>query len=503
MIRSGLVVAAVLLPALFSRGAETSAAARKPDLVLRQTIRSSQNHQFFTIPFRVPTGTVRISMQFDWTGRESRTALDVGLLGPSGFRGWSGGDKDEFTLSFADATPSYLPGPLVPGQWKLILGVPNIRSGVVSQFVARVWLDRTVASEARDPLNDFTVRSGPAWYRGDLHMHTGHSDGTCRSRLGREVPCPLFRTVEDAVQRGLDFIAITDHNTQSHYDAERELQPYFDDILLMPGREITTYNGHANLFGTERFLDFRIGTQQVPTLNAMLRRIQGLGAILSINHPSDSSGEQCMGCGWTPLSPVDYHLIQAVEVVNGRNAEGPHSGMKFWESLLNQGYRLTGIGGSDNHHPDVPVPGPGSIGYPTTVVYARTLSTPAILDGIRAGHVFIDTEGTRDRLLEYTVTAGGESATMGDTLAVSGGPLQVDIHVKGARGAHVELTADGESVANEKNLTIDTDDMRLQIKVTEEVHHWLRLDVCDASGHRILIGNPVYLSPQYRPQMQP
>lgn len=495
MIRPGLVLAALLLLPLVSQGTEPSTAPRTPDLVLRQTIPSSQNHRFLTVPFRVLPGTLRISMQFDWTGRESRTALDVGLLGPTGFRGWSGGDKSEFTLSRDDATPSYLPGPLAPGQWQLILGVPNIRPGVVSQFVAKVWLDRTVQSEAGDPLTHITVRADPAWYRGDLHMHTGHSDGSCRSRLGHDVPCPLFRTVEDAVERGLDFIAITDHNTQSHYDAERELQPYFDNILLMPGREITTYDGHANLFGTEQFLDFRVGTRQVPTTNAMLRLVQGLGAILSINHPSTPSGEQCMGCGWTPESPVDYRLIQAVEVVNGRGAEGPHSGMKFWESLLNQGYRLTGIGGSDNHHPDVPVPGPGSIGYPTTVVYARSLSTPAIIDGIRAGHVFIDTEGTRDRFLEYTVTAGGESVAMGDTLAARGESLQVNIHVKGARGSHVELTADGESVKNEKNLTIDTDDMRLQINVAAELHRWLRLDVCDASGHRLLIGNPVYLRP--------
>jgi hypothetical protein len=486
------ILPALLLLPLLSRGAETS--ARPPDLVLRQTIRYIQNHQILTIPFQVSAGTVRISMQFNWTGRESRTALDVGLLGPTGFRGWSGGDKNEFTLALADATPSYLPGPLSPGQWKLILGVPNIRPGVTSQFVARVWLDRTVESEARDPLTRFTVRSGNAWFRGDLHMHTGHSDGTCRSRLGHEVPCPLFRTVEDAEKRGLDFIAITDHNTQSHYDDERELQPYFDDILLMPGREITTYNGHANLLGTERFLDFRIGTPQVPTIDALLRQVQRLGAILSINHPSTPSGEQCMGCGWTPQSPVDYRLVQAVEVVNGSNADGPHSGMMFWESLLNQGYRLTAVGGSDNHHPDTPVPGPGSIGYPTTVVFAPALSTPAILDGIRAGHVFIDTEGTRDRLLEYSITAGGKIAAMGDSLDAGDNPLQIAVHVLGVRGAHLELTADGRNPAKYRDLTIDSNDFRTGIELSgETVHHWIRFDVCDSNGHRLLIGNPVYL----------
>ena len=141
--------------------------------------------------------------------------------------------------------------------------------------------------------------------------------------MGQKVPCPLFLTVEAAVARGLDFIAVTDHNTQSHYDAERELQPYFDNILLLPGREITTYLGHANVFGTTSFVDFRIGTPQVPDVNSMLRQVAALQAIISINHPAARSGEDCMGCGWTPATPVDYHLIEAVEAVNGTGCRWP------------------------------------------------------------------------------------------------------------------------------------------------------------------------------------
>jgi len=35
-------------------------------------------------------------------------------------------------------------------------------------------------------------------------------------------------------RRGLDFIAITDHNATSQYNPMRELQPYFDKLLLIP-----------------------------------------------------------------------------------------------------------------------------------------------------------------------------------------------------------------------------------------------------------------------------
>jgi hypothetical protein len=467
--------------------------ARHPDLVLSRTVSFSDYHRLMSIPFQVPAGTVRISVLLSYSGQEQHTALDVGLWGPEGFRGWSGGDKDSFTLSVSDATPSYLPGPLTPGKWDLVLGVPNIRAGVVSEFVAKVYFDHSVADDASDPLLQLGLRSQAGWYRGDLHMHTAQSDGVCKSQSGQNVPCPLFRSVEAAAERGLDFIAITDHNTESHYDDERELQPWFDKILLMPGREITTYEGHANLLGTRRFVDFRIGTPEVPSMNSVLRQVQNLGAIISINHPSVRSGEICMGCGWLPESPVDYHLVQAVEVVNGRAADTERSGVAFWENLLNQGYRLTAIGGSDNH--DADIQGPGSIGYPTTVVYARELSTPAILEGIKAGHVFIDTEGTRNRMLEYSAVTDGRSAAMGDALQVKkGSSIQLLVHVKGANGAHIVVIADGVRLQLERETVIHGNDAQLGLDFDEnQVRKWVRAEVCNAEGHRLLIGNPVYL----------
>ena len=470
--------------------------------MLRRTIRFSDFHKILSIPFKVPPGTKRISMKFTYSGQEQRTALDLGLLGPSGFRGWSGGDKEGFTLSLSDATPSYLPGPIEPGAWTLWLGVPNIRPNVTSQFAAEVYFDRSTLDEARDPLFALHLRPGPAWYRGDLHMHTAHSDGSCKSRMGQKVPCPLFLTVEAAVARGLDFIAITDHNTQSHYDAERELQPYFDNILLLPGREITTYNGHANLFGTTRFLDFRIGTPEVPEVNTMLRQVAGLGAIISINHPAARSGEDCMGCGWMPPTPVDYHLIGAVEAVNGPNADGERSGVPFWEGLLNQGYHLTGIGGSDNHDAEIPLPGPHSIGYPTTVVQAADLSTASIVAGLRAGHVFIDTEGSRDRLLEYSATAGNQTAAMGDTLPIpADAGIRLAVHIMHARGSHLELIADGSKLPI-ANAAIPDGDQRTTVELSgNNPRHWVRLDVCAPDGRRLLIGNPIYFArPDHPPR---
>jgi hypothetical protein len=202
-----------------------------------------------------------------------------------------------------------------------------------------------------------------------------------------------------------------------------------------------------------------------------------------------------MGCGWLPTSPVEYRLIQAVEVVNGADADSEWSGVAFWEKLLSQGYRPTAIGGSDNH--DADIQGPGSIGFPTTVVYARELSTPAILEGIKAGHVFIDTEGTRNRLLEYSAAADGHYAAMGDTLEVKqGARIHILMHVKGADGAHIVVIADGVKLHIGSESIIHGDDAQLALDYdVNHVWKWIRLEVCNAGGHRLLIGNPVYLKP--------
>ena len=247
-----------------------------PDLVLRRTVTYADRQTYIELPFDVPAGIARVTIDTSYTERDKHTTIDLGLFDGERFRGWSGGNKSSFTLSETDATPSYLPGPIRPGRWKLILGVPNIREDVRSEFTANVYFAHAADSPSVSTFSQTPLRTAPAWYRGDLHMHDAHSDGSCLSQSGHKVPCPLYKTVESAAQRGLDFIAISDHNTTSHYDAMRELQPYFDKLLLIPAREITTFQGHANVYGTTEFIDFRLTSTYVPDINHLLKRVQDL-----------------------------------------------------------------------------------------------------------------------------------------------------------------------------------------------------------------------------------
>lgn len=479
-----------------------AASANEPDLVLRGRLGGADHQTYRAAPFAVPPGVARITVEFDYNGKEQKSVIDLGLLGPDGtLRGWSGGNKRVFTVSGVDATPSYQPTQTVAGEWALLLGVPNMRSGATADYTARVWLSRSLHAANEPALLRAPLATGTRWYRGDLHAHTGHSDGSCASAAGtrEKVPCPLFLTAQAARARKLDFLAITEHNTVSHANAIRELQPWLDDLLLMPARELTTFHGHANLFGTMAPLDFRKAAAGKPGLDGMLNAAAALGGVLSLNHPVRPSGEQCMGCGWE--QETDMRLVHAMEVVNGPDAGTQWSGIPFWTAQLQRGLRITAIGGSDNHRPDQKDRGGGALGSPTTVVYAPELSQLALLNAVRAGHVFIDVTGSGERVLELRARAGGHTAMMGDALAAPAGAMvRFEILVHKAAGATIEVVMDGHPAPLLVQPGVDGDAVQRQFSWTSDgLRHWVRVEVRDVAGKLILLGNPIYLNARGRP----
>lgn len=486
MRRSALLV-------LFLLFCGVSQAQSQPDLVLHGTVTRADIETYKEVPFSVPEHVTRLSVEYTYTGHEQHTVLDAGLMDPERLRGWSGGSKTFFTLSASDATPSFLPGPILPGTWKLLFGVPAIRFGVAAQYEVKIWFEQEGPhEEASSTFTPTPVQAAAGWYRGDLHVHDAHSDGTCTSLRGVTVPCPLYKTVEAAQVRGLDFVALTDHNTTSQYDAMRELQPYFDSMLLISGREITTFYGHANVWGTTEPIDFRVQRDsQSADLQRILDRVDALHALLSINHPNDPSGEACMGCGWS-FQETPWKQIHAMEVINGADAETARSGVHLWQEHLNEGMRITAVGGSDAHHPD-----PGVVGVPTTVVYASALAERAILDGIRSGRVFVDTEGSHNRGLEWSATGKGQSVTMGETLYVAAGDrAQFHLTMDHLQGAHPEIVIDGETRPTVSDAPAETDHVVRTFYYTplDSRHHWLRVNVRDEAGKLLLLGNAIYVN---------
>ncbi|MGE8231972.1 MAG: CehA/McbA family metallohydrolase [Stenotrophomonas sp.] len=483
-----------LLPVLLAALAASTTAQAADVLQLQGTLEGKDHQRYLALPFDVPAGTGRVAVTLQHDGAQDRTVIDLGLLDANGFRGWSGGSRSSINVSRYDASGGYLPGAIPAGQWQVLLGIPNIRAKVKTPYKVEVTLWSEAEVDAGNDRNDPVLRDSAGWYRGDLHMHSTHSDGSCSSQQGRKVPCPLFLSLQAAVRQGLDFVALTEHNTVSHLEEVARHQPWFDQLLLIPGMEVTTFQGHANVFGVNGPLPFRLG-EQVPDWSSLLGQLKRSDAVFSINHPALPSGEDCMGCGWTPATPVDMAAVQAVEVVNGSQADGPRAGVGFWEKQLQQGRRMTAIGGSDSHNPGA-ANGPSPIGLPATLVHAPALSRNAILAALKQGRVVVDVRNVAGSRLDLWLQSdAGQRAEMGQQLALPAGqwatlhaeldyprPVRIELIVDGQR--HPSSVETGANGVQQASLRWRSDGKR----------HWLRVDARDADGSLLLLGNPVYVN---------
>ena len=311
------------------------------------------------------------------------------------------------------------------------------------------------------------------------------------------VPCPAYRSVEAAARIGLDFVALTDHNTVSHMADLLALQPAFTKLLLIPGQEVTTFFGHANVLGPVALAEFRVGTPQMPDGAAWARAIAPLGGLLSVNHPGLPSGEACMGCGWT-MPNTDWRGVAAIEIANGgamaiagNRLDTPLSGIPFWEKRLSEGHHLAPIAGSDNHDPALLPPDARAIGTIVTAVWADALSTADILDGIRRGRVFVDTDAAAGRTLDMVaVTATGVVAMGGTARVAADTDFAITVTVTRCTGCALTLIHNGTALAPSP-----VNDAAITTPLRINCPGWVRAEIRDPGGRLILVGNAIHLAP--------
>ena len=72
------------------------------------------------VAFEVPAGTAEI--QISHTDGSTYVILDWGVWGPDGYRGWGGGLTDDAIIGVDQSSRGYLPGPITPGTWTVVIG---------------------------------------------------------------------------------------------------------------------------------------------------------------------------------------------------------------------------------------------------------------------------------------------------------------------------------------------------------------------------------------------
>jgi len=460
------------------------------------TLADKANDDYLLLPFEVPPGIERLTVHYTYTHRVSAAlpggsgnVVDIGVFDPrgatvfqgQGFRGWSGSGRQEFTISPVEATPGYLPGPIYPGTWHVILGLYHILPEGCDYRLTIVGQSGEVASPAQRDLKAPVLSRKAGWFRGDLHSHTHHSDAAGS----------LSDLVAAARARGLDFVAVTDHNTVSHL-------PHLaaaggDELLLVPGEEITTYYGHANAWGIHSWQEFRCGDDA--TMARIIDTVHAAGGLVSVNHPKDN------GPPWEYSPDLPFDCVEAWQSIWASNN---YQSLAFWDSLLQQGRRVVAVGGSDKHvRPFTGQPSSDDIGTPTTWVYAGELSTAGILGGIRAGRVFIsaDPQGPELCLTADADEAGVYVVMMGDEMIVAAGqPVILRAQVVGGRGLVLRIVS-GDGV---KRVPVESDDFTHRWQARPKGDTFYRLELVEPCGAkaarnpatlvRRALSNPIYVT---------
>lgn len=372
-------------------------------------VNNAQGYQqdYLDFSFEVPegAGAVRLRLCYapDRVGGINNL-ITLGVFDPRGFRGNAHRHTphEEVCITAGYATAGFLPGPLPAGRWLAQLALQAV---LPSDPPCRATLDITidpavpggpVALPARLPAWE-PVSAQPGWYRGELHSHTIHSDGE------RSFP----ELVADARDRGLDFLAVTDHNTLSAL-AETE-STALDGLLLIPGMELTTFLGHAVVLGLRRWIDWRTGYDGW-TMEDAARAAHAAGALFIVAHPNDIGSPRCTGCRWE-YAGFNLDMADALEIWNSAwpGEEGANQKtLEQWRAMQAGPGFLPATCGADYHNL-----GNWGEGIPAVYVYASSLSVPAILESIRAGRLIIS---CGPKLGVQAFAAGGASAGVGEYL---------------------------------------------------------------------------------------
>ena len=457
--------------------------------------------RYFYLPFEVPAETKSLTLSYNYDKKGGANVLDLGVFDARfdeseksvrGFRGWSGGRRSEIFISETAASNGYLAVKIPAGKWRVILGLYKVApEGVeVTVKVKFIEIDQTLLSQssaeeektyalpALEKLPAPESFGGYRWFRGDLHMHTYHSDGNWT--------IPLILAWANAA--GLDFVGLTDHNTTSHHAEINRLAPPYKNLLVLRGEEVTTYGGHFNVWGlpTDELIDFRVTPKDAAKLQNSIDDVHRLGLIASINHPT----ALCGGCDW---SYGDWTKMDSVEIWNGVWDFTDEAALKKWDALLQNGKKIPALGSSDTHQPPIgnPVPANGHpIGEPTDHVGMKNLSQSEFLSAIKQGRVWISDE-SKNYVLEFSVFDGAKHLNIGDEDEISNKTIRLSFKAANfPDGASVALVSDGKKLLDEK---ISGKQYGFDKSFAVEKNSYFRIEIRDAENKMLALTNPIFV----------
>lgn len=309
-------------------------------------------------------------------------------------------------------------------------------------------------------IDDFDLNDEVKYYAGDFHTHTIYSDG----KMSRE------ENNHHSNKKGLDFFVPTDHNALH--------LTWPEGANVISGIELTSPFGHLNLLFTKKspFEEYKIF--DLYDKNSFLKMLFDASkySIVSVNHPFMTP--------WAFLLE-DYPIenIKVMEIINDptykTGEQSYEKALDAYNILLNNGYKITAIGGSDAHNFPYETYDtseyPSEIGDPKTYVLS-SLKTSSLQKNILKGKVAV----SRDNLIEMVGYDPGDEITKSEV------NLSVNT-AKTFRGKKLfcHWIVNGNMV--EKTGIRENFTTKLG-----EGYHWIRCDVRDEDNTLFGHTNPIY-----------
>ena len=186
----------------------------------------------------------------------------------------------------------------------------------------------------------------------DLHIHSTYSDGHA----------DVKEIIKAAKRRGLDGIALTDHDTMRGIPVARKyIRDRRLDLILIPGIEVTTSEGHLLVLGVDEPPEKKLSPEET------IEMAHDLGGIADVPHP------------YHPFRHAIGRIpnADAVEVYNSKHLFGLANGRAKLEARRRG---MSMVAGSDSHFAD-------TVGLGVTEIDAEDVD--GVLEAIRAGRTKI------------------------------------------------------------------------------------------------------------------
>lgn len=375
--------------------------------------------------------------------------------------GFSGKGVETFCIGGKSASAGCIPGPIPSGIWKLVLYKRRFFEDVDVSVSVKAGASLTQGKFVQDYSFMDDVRCcDEGWYRGELHVHSSESTGRT----------DVESVLDSADRAGLDFVAITDHFTASHWLKIEECYKRYK-VLPIASMEISGDYGHANVHACKKWinplvddnkeLSSFLNLQKRPTMESIADEIHSQGGLFGINHPLSGM------VGWRytgfPIEKCDLIDLWATP-----DADVSLQYPTLYDGYLCQGYRLIGVGSSDSHNPDQEN-GPWSFGRIFTYVHAPNLSAVGLIEGLRRGKVYVAMGSSK---MDFHAKYGGKRFEMGQRIPYFGGPVEFSFSVWDNPSGNLFVMASAQLVdvkyfngykaggRQEYRFTLDEDGMR-------------------------------------------